>query len=434
MKILKKTGLSSKKLLFIGLLILIVVIVFIGLNALEYNINLWDIDNNHINSNSTVKELFYSNNNKKVNNIDYVYFNDIDMAISSNGNVYINGVNDDITLNTIDISLYKPITKDNIPSISILEYNTYRVVKQINLEYNDGFDNNNALQSDGIYTYSLNINKAIDFKPNTTYLLVLELDTENYYNNPEFIFKVGDSRFRFNNEDINTISNNSVSDNITLEKYNKSSNVKSEFNYNDEHDLEQFNKLNIVINKPNMNAIKNVFSKHILETNASHHTNIMKELDKYTPIKFDVSIKDITPNNTSSNVVPSFKLPSSLTFCESDTNNVNDFMNNGCLLQLFNLLPEHQYQLKVKVIYAQSDNFNNIRESNELNETIKISNNKENDILSTALKSNDKVNFTKDLIKLYNQSNDFNKYQDKQNTKIKNIESNMKQTMSLYKL
>lgn len=422
--IIKKSGLSSKKLLLIGILVIIIIIIFIILNALEYNtgyINFYNSKNNIY-----TKEYF------STTSINNVFFNNnITSMPNTNNTIYLEGVNEDILIDKIEFTSSYMLSSDNMPSIIILENNNFRLVKKIQLNYEDIIEPKNTTTTATTITYIVKINKNIDLMPRKSYLLILELDKTNIHNNPEIMFIVGDPRFRINGKIIYDINSN-FNDNITLQQYNKDNNTLSILP--DEINLEQFNKITLIINKPNMDNIKSAFSSSILSNKVNDHAYIMKELDKYTPIKFDITLKDITQTDLDNGIKPSFKLPNSLTFCNNELTGSSEFMKNGCILQLFNLLPNHTYNLKVKIIYAQSDNFNNIRESNELSQNLTISTSNTNDILSTAMISSNKINLTRDLIKFYNESINFNEYQDKQNIKLSSIESNIKNTMELYKL
>ena len=457
----KNTGLSSDKLLIIGIIIILVVIVFIIINAVEYNLNLLSND---------IKEDFMVSNVVNINNpgviIKKIYFNDDNIIGVNNSNdtaqipiIYYEGVNDDIIINKIEFTSTKPINEDL--QIKILNTNTLQIIRTILIPKDDiiqkinnispvtsstspvtsstspvtssgGNLNNDTFANTDLYKYSINntINLALDF--NSSYILSFFINNNEKLNNPVFLFKVGDGRFRFNNKLIGESNGVSIIDNLNIKLYTNNNLIDIPRNT---FELEQFNKLKLVIEKPNFEEMKKHVAKISLANNTSFVNQIMDSFNKFMPINIMVYIKDITKIGDDTLILkPTYKLPEPLAFCVSNKSKTDNFYKKGCILELYNLLSGHSYELKLKLIYSQSDNINNMRESKELKKTITIKTNDKNDLLSKSLESRKNNDFTKDMLKILSETGNFNKYQDTQNNQMITIENNMSKLMEQYNL
>lgn len=410
------------------------------LNNLNNHNNLNTLNNGDNGNNSNINHIENFNNYNRYYIIATFDNKQIDNNSYSN-NIYLDNINEDITINELEFEVPNDFNKNTI-DIQIVNLRKFETVKTITSPINNvdtGDLNNNK--------YEITNKIGLDLLHDIDYSLVIMLNNENIYNNPKLYFKLDDLRFRFgtqyltfNQIPLNGIipNPNSISstephdDNISLDIVNKSSEIISSnvITYN----LEQFNKLTFVIRKPDMKLLKEKLNNFLFQNRIENKNYILEEFNKFIPVKYDVSIRDITENLESSNngINPSFKIPNSQSFCINDNESTTD--NNKCTLELYNLLPNHTYNIKIKIIYANTNNFNNIRHSNLYNENITISDKKDNDLLSSTLESIKTKNFTENLMKNIIESTKFNTYQNTQNGNLQKIQNNMDTLMNDYSL
>jgi hypothetical protein len=446
----KNTGLNSKKLLIIGIICIFVIGVFILVNYVEYNVNNLiqtntkqiNTSSNNINSNTnrnTINSNITSNNSSYGRMIESFSSNGVITSVLFNNEltpslrdpmpeIHYEGLNEDIIINRIDYTSPEAI-KMNI-DVKIINTDNLQLIRNFTI-LKDEFKLNP--QTDDAFNYTITKTIPLSLSFNSKYAIVFIHDKVNELNNSMYMFSVGDGRFRFNSlllKDTTDTNNPIELDTLELKLYNSNtiSNIPNDKNI----DLQQFNKVNFVIVKPNFNEMQQAVAKTIINTNPSMLTNIMNEFNKFIPMNIDVRITDLTSDN--SFIKPDYKLPNTLSFCESDKAKTVDFNKKGCILEIYNVLPEHKYELKIKLIYKHSNNF---RESKEYSITFSISTtetSKTNDLLSTSILANKNLDFTKDFIQILEKSGDFKAYQNLQNKSLATIEKNMNKLMNQYNL
>ena len=457
----KNTGLNSKKLLIIGIICIFVIGVFILVNYVEYNVNNLLLTNtkhintssNNINSNINNNTINSNKNNTRmmeafssIGIITSVLFNNELTPRLRDPMPEINyeGINEDIIINRIVYT--SPVEIDSNINVKVINTDNLQIIRnftilkdefKLNPQTTVSVTNNNRLAFTNMnYNYTITKNIPLSLSFNNKYAIVFVLDTDNELNNSMYMFSVGDGRFRFNGQLLktNTDTNNPIElDTLGLQLYNN--NIISNIPTNNAIDLQQFNKVNFVIVKPNFNEMQKAVAKTIIESNSSMLTTNINEFNKFIPMNIAVRITDLTSSDNF--IKPDYKLPNTLAFCESDKANTDDFNKKGCILEIYNLLPSHEYELKIKLIYNHTDNLNNFRESKEYSIIFSISDSGTstiNDLLSTSVIANKNLDFTKELIKILEKSGDFKAYQNRQNTSLATIEKNMNTLMNKYNL
>jgi hypothetical protein len=411
---------NYNKLYFIGLLILITIILFITIIYLNKKLNISSVESFNEYYNYNINATFDMNN--KISSTNY------------NNTIYLDNVNEDIIINELTFEVPDSFNKDKI-DIQIVNIDNFKIVKSVSSPIDF------VSSSSNVKKYKINNKIGIDILPNINYSLVVIINDTNIYNNPKLYFTLGDLRFRFfyntmymtfNHINDNGLYNNFESntfDNIMLNSFD----TNTPINQNSTHNLQPFNMLKFIIEKPNMTKLKEILRNFLFKNDIDNKNYILEEFNKFIPINFEVNIKDIT-NNTEKYAIPSFKLPNTQSFCTNIDDNINANVNkkNKCILELYNLLPEHTYNIKIKLMYAHSNNFNNIRYSNLYDNNIVIDKNTNNDLLSSSINVNKHNDLTQNLLKNITESNKFNTIQNEQNTNIQNIEKKIDTLMNNY--
>lgn len=427
MKFKKINTIYNEKIIIIGIIIILVVIVFIVINAIEYNINLLTGEIKIVDDKSSFIEYFDAN----IVSINKVYFNDDIIIGETNENntlpvVHYEGVNDDIIINKIEFTHSNKDMKDI--HVKILNADTLKIIQTITISKSTIIQKTNSKNE-----YIIDKLIPLNLEFNTNYILSFLINNVNKINNPIFMFKVGDGRFRFNNS---LIEDGVDRDELNIKLY-KNNNIL-DIPRNNNIDLEQFNKIKLVIVKPDFEIMAKIATEKILKYNRRDFNNIIENFNNFSPINIIISITDIDNSNTNKhNITPSYKLPDALAFCLSDKTQTDNFEKQGCILELFNLLPNHTYELKLKLIYSQTDNISNIRHSKEFIQNINITNtnnSKNNDLLSKIVLNGINIDFTKDILNTLEKIETFNKYQNTQNDKIATVENNISTLMKQYNL
>lgn len=444
----KNTGLNSKKLLIIGVICIFVIGVFILVNYVEYNVNNLIISNtkhintssNNINSNinnNTINSNINSNNRhgrmmesfSSIGVITSVLFNNESLPRFREPipEIHYEGLNEDIIINRIDYT--SPVEINMDIDVKVINTDNLQIIRNFTILKDEFKLNPQTTTAASNYTITKTIPLSLAF--NSKYAIVFVLDKVNELNNSMFMFSVGDGRFRFNGQLLKNTNNLKELDELGLKLYNNNI-ISAILTGLPVINLQQFNKVTFVIVKPDFNEMQTAVAKTIIETNSSMLTNIMNEFNKFIPMNIDVRITDLTTDN--SFIKPDYKLPNTLSFCESDKTKTDDFNKKGCILEIYNVLPERNYELKIKLIYKHSNNF---RESKEYSIIFSISSteaSKQNDLLSTSILANKNLDFTKDFIQILENSGNFKAYQNRQNKSLATIEKNMNKLMNQYNL
>jgi hypothetical protein len=402
-KLITKIKKIETKTIILLFITLSVIFIFIFSNSLEYN--LFSKNNNNIDN-------FYNINQNY--NVKFAKNNDI--TYSDNNNIiYYQDLDEYLVLETITLLNFT----NKIKEIFIINNND---LSRINIIFNPENitinDNNNTI---------ITLNKELNLDHLTNYKLIIIYDNNQDDSNNEIniSFYVGEKRFRFDKKLLTDEKGESL-DKITLQELNENTNSTTDISTN-KFILKQFNKLTFLIIKPDITELKNKITLEISKNNLSNLINIKKTLDNFIPSQFLISINKIS-NIYDINIKPNYKLPNSGSLCLSNKNNI--LINSICKLTLTNLLPNETYQLKIQIVYTDLNNINNFRVSEMFKKNIIIDNDDTNDIIYKTLKGIGKFDFTNEIISIFDFNNKFNKEQNEQDIKIKNIENLINNTYS----
>lgn len=455
----------NTKTIIIGFIILIICIIFIISNTLEYNLYTTKKNDKFVNINNNIKSYIvkFANNNNIDANFDIIYYNyfDRDLILQS------------ITINTDSNNLEYLSNKDNIKEIYIQDSNINKyiinnfsiseifynippvvirpVLNQPNVEQHTDDEKKNpnnpttTMQTEWILddifsniplkSFIINCNETALNLPvnpmigdNNNFFIIISYNNDNEIVLP---FRIGEKRFRYNSTLINNDNDN---DKIILKNYNENSKknnvITPTHNTANNVTMQQFNKVLFKIEKPELQNIKKEFVENYIESKVFNYIENIKEFDKYIPYKFIINVEKLTNNNDVINIKPKYKLPNNGTFCLENNNNVN----NNCILTINNILPDEDYILTILIEYRNLNDINNNRYSSKYELNFKIDStsadnyNPEYDLLLSTIKNLNKYNFTNKMMTSLNIQDKFNKEQTEQDNKIYTLENNLETT------
>lgn len=477
--IMKKFKNLNKKTLIIGFIVITICIIFVVSNILEYNLN----------------NVFNFSTNNKINNIDNfnniyekmdnysIKFKNNDEITSPNDNVYYNYLDEDLELESLEVTLTTTSdmynyynNKSNIKSIYIMENNTLKK-HTINKENYDFIPTTTAPTTTSTSTSTtttttttshvsttvpttenniniyftdtkLNLPKDYDNRTNILFGNIMCNLHILYNNDDELIlsFNIGDKRFRYFNEVLKDDDNNEL-DKILLYTYDENTKQKSANNlqeYNSASDttttvdlsLQQFNKLVFQIEKPKLSNIRDKIVSAYVNNKNTDYIESIKEFDKFTPSKFIISIHKTTYTG-SIDVTPKYEIPKNGALCLEGTDKFVMLNDNACKLTLTNIIPGETYELKIILKYTQLNNPNNARYSKLSTFNFNITNNvadKNNDILTSTVSNLKEYDFTDKMLSLLEVKNKFNKSQELQNNKLLSLETTLQNNLQSYNM